>query len=367
MRGEFMGTELREGAVRDLLVSLACIVIVIAGMREASGILVPFLLSVFIAILCAGPLSWLRSKGIPSLVSILLIIVVILGAMFGIGAYISASVKDFSQRLPLYQAHLKDEIVIIITWLQGLGLNISEKMLLDYFNPGSTMEIIANILSSLGNALTNAFLILFTIIFILLESSSISDKLKIAFGVSETSLETLKRILKSIERYFTIKTWISLITGLAVTVWLMVLGVNYALLWGLVAFLLNYIPNIGPLIAAIPTIMFSLVDSGLVPASLVTLGYLIIKTILGDFLEPVFMGRGLSLSMLVVFLSLLFWGWVFGPVGMLLSVPLTMIIKIICEGFESTRRIAVLLGSDTSPSAEPESAEKLESGTEGRA
>jgi predicted PurR-regulated permease PerM len=348
-----MDMEYREGGT-NILLSLACIVIVIAGLRTASSIVVPFFLSIFIAVMCASPFSWLRSKRVPAAIAIILIIAVFIGVMFGIGAYIGASVSEFSQQLPAYQNRLKEEMVLVITWFQGYGVNISEKVIIDYFNPGSAMEIIANILSSLGSVLTNSFLILFTVVFILLEASSFSAKLIRVFGGSEATLTTIDKILESIEKYFTLKTWISLVTGIAVTVWLMILGINYALLWGLVAFLLNYIPNIGPFIAAIPTILFALVDAGLGPSSLAALGYLIIKTILGDIVEPVFMGRGLSLSMLVVFLSLVFWGWVLGPVGMLLSVPLTMIIKIGCEGFPSTRWIAMLLDSESEP------AEKIE-------
>ena len=118
---------------------------------------------------------------------------------------------------------------------------------------------------------------------------------------------------------------------------------------GYMSFLLNYIPNIGPFIAAIPPILLALVDQGLGSAGLVTFGFIVIKTVIGDILEPIFMGKGLSLSMLVVILSLIFWGWVLGPVGVLLSVPLTMIFKITCEGFPATRWIAILLGSEVPP------------------
>jgi predicted PurR-regulated permease PerM len=353
-----MDTELKESRDNRILVSLACIVIVIAGMREASSILVPFLLSVFIAVMCAGPFSWMRSKGIPAVIAILLIIAVILGAMFGVGAYIGASVSDFSQQLPVYQERIHDLLITVIIWLRSFGIHVSEKMLLQYFNPGSLMQIVANLLSSLGSALTYAFLILFIVVFILIEASSFSRKLALACGASLASLETIDRVMQSIEKYLALKTWISLATGILVMLLLTVLGVKYSLLWGLVAFLMNYIPNIGPFIAAIPPVLLSLVDSGLGTAGLVTLGYLVIKTVMGDIIEPIFMGRRLSLSMLVVFLSLIFWGWVLGPVGMLLSVPLTMILKIVCESFESTKWIAILLGSDV-PMPE-EALEKIE-------
>jgi AI-2 transport protein TqsA len=339
-----MDPEVNDGSQSRFLIILACIVIVIAGMREASSIIVPFLLSVFIAVMCGVPFSWMRLKRIPAFLAISIIVVVIFGLVFGMGAYIASSADDFFQQLPLYQKRIHLLMVMIIKWLRTFHIYISERMILQYFDPGSVMEIIANLLSGLGSALTYAFLILFTVVFILIEASSFSKKISMNC-VSEKSLQNIEKILKCTEKYIAIKTWISLTTGIMVMVWLMILGVNYAVLWGLVAFLLNYIPNIGPFIASIPPTLLSSVDSGLGKAGLVLLGFIVIKTIT-DVLEPMFMGRGLSLSMLVVFLSLIFWGWVLGPVGMLLSVPLTMVLKITCETFQSTRWIAILLGSD---------------------
>ena len=137
---------------------------------------------------------------------------------------------------------------------------------------------------------------------------------------------------------------ISLITGVTVTIWVYVLGLDFPILWGIVAFLFNYIPNIGSIIAAVPAVLLALVQFGLGKALVVTLGYVVVNVIMGNFVEPRVMGRGLGLSPLVVFLSLIFWGWIFGPVGMLLSVPLTMIVKIAFQHSPEMRWLAVLLG-----------------------
>ncbi|HPP81444.1 MAG TPA: AI-2E family transporter, partial [Deltaproteobacteria bacterium] len=144
-------------------------------------------------------------------------------------------------------------------------------------------------------------------------------------------------------RYVAIKTLISIATGLSIMLWLTAIGVDYAVLWGLIAFLMHYIPNIGSLVAAIPAILFSVVDAGTTTAILAAAGYAIVNLVFGNIVEPIFMGRGLSLSTLVVFLSLIFWGWVLGPIGMLLSAPLTMVFKIAFDSFPSTKWISVLL------------------------
>jgi len=145
-----------------------------------------------------------------------------------------------------------------------------------------------------------------------------------------------------------IKTLISLGTGILAGIWLMAMGVSYAILWGMLAFFLNYIPNIGSIIAAIPAVILALIQFGIIKAAVVGVGYLVINTLMGSVIEPRFMGKELGLSTLVVFLSLLFWGWVLGPIGMLLSVPLTMMAKIALDNREETRWIAILLGPDLS-------------------
>ncbi|MGC9325355.1 MAG: AI-2E family transporter, partial [Desulfomonilia bacterium] len=231
------------------------------------------------------------------------------------------------------------------------GFMISDRYFTDLLNPGAAMQIVANILSGLSSVLTNALLILFTVVFILLEVSSIPIKLQAAFSNPTSSLATFARIFSSVKRYLVLKTYISLATGVAVTIWLTILDRNYPILWGFVAFLFNYIPNIGSIIAAIPPLLLALINTGPVASLMVGLGYLVINVSFGNLIEPRVMGQGLGLSTLVVFVSLVFWGWVLGPVGMLLSVPLTMIVKITMESFESTRWIAILLGSKASAEA----------------
>jgi predicted PurR-regulated permease PerM len=151
------------------------------------------------------------------------------------------------------------------------------------------------------------------------------------------------------KRYVVIQTGVSLVTGILIGSWLAILGVDFPVLWGLMAFLLNFIPNLGSIIAAIPAILLTLVQLGMGHAALAAAGYVVISFMIGNVVQPRLMGRGLGLSTLVVFLSLLFWGSLLGLVGMVLSVPITMAFKIAFESNESTRWIAVLLGPEPSP------------------
>ncbi len=210
------------------------------------------------------------------------------------------------------------------------------------------MRLTSRILTGMGNLLGDTFLILLVVVFMLLETATFSHKIEEAFPAGSSEMDRLNAFLKNINRYMVIKTWTSTGTGVIATIWLSIWGVDYALLWGLLTFLLNYIPNIGSIMAAVPPVLLALVTLGPWSAVAVAIGYLVINVTIGSFLEPRLMGRGLGLSTLVVFLSLLFWGWVLGPVGMILSVPLTMTMKIGLSSFDETQWLATMLGGGSS-------------------
>jgi predicted PurR-regulated permease PerM len=343
--------------VTAILVSLAALVDIIAGLKTAQAVLVPFLLAFFISIICAGPFYWLRYQRVPASLALLIVIAVVMLGGLAVLTIIGTSVNDFTSQLPLYEQKLRSQTLTLIDWFDRFGIRISRQLLLDHFDPGSIMQYAGRMLSAAGGVLTNSFLILLTVIFILFEAAGMPNKLRAALPDADTSLASYERFVTGVRTYLVIKTLISLVTGLVVTGGLMLIGVDYALLWGLIAFLLNYVPNIGSIIAAIPAVLLTLVQLGPVHAALVAGLYLIINVVMGNAVEPRLMGKSLGLSTLVVFLSLVFWGWVLGPVGMLLSVPLTMIMKIALEVNPSTRWLAIILGSDVSSATKTAAAE----------
>ena len=216
----------------------------------------------------------------------------------------------------------------------------------DMIDPGWAMGLAATLLNSLKDVLTNTFLIFFTMIFILLEASSGQIKFEAAFGRSERSLDSPRMFLQNLGRYLGIKTIVSMATGLCAGVLTWSIGVDFPLLWAMLAFLLNYVPTIGSIIAAVPAVLLALVQLGPGEAGATAVGFIAINIVFGNFLEPRLMGYGVGISPLVVFVGLVFWGWVFGPVGMLLSVLLTMTLKLALESDERTRWVAVLIGSE---------------------
>lgn len=343
-----MGEEFKQSKAFYFLVTSACFVVVVAGMRAAESILVPFLLSALIAFVCSSPLFWLQKKGIPSVLSVLIVVVGILIISVLLAMLVGTSLENFSIALPSYQARIQEKTAVLVMWLKNNGIDLSTHELLKFFNPGKIMQLVGNMFSGLGGMLTNTLLILVTVIFILLEASSFPNKLRAILGARGELFTNFNKITDGIKYYLAIKTLTSFATGICIAIWLAVQGVDFPILWGLLAFLFNYVPNIGSIIAAIPVILLAFIQLGMGPALLVTLGYVLVNGIIGSVIEPKVMGRGVGLSTLVVFLSLVFWGWVLGPIGMLLSVPLSITLKIVLESSEDTRWIAILLGPEGS-------------------
>lgn len=326
---------------------VATFVVVVAGIKAAEAIMVPFLLAAFTATIAATPVFWLNRRGLPISLAVLVVILGMVAAATAVGALAGASVNQFMNNLPEYQARLDEMSTGAVEFLARFDIDVSPAALGNYFDPATALAMVGRTLSGFGGVLSNAFLILLTVIFILLEASSFPRKLRETLSDPQTQLPYFQRFTETVNRYMAIKTTISLVTGGVIAGFLAVLGVDFPLLWGMVAFLLNYIPNIGSIIAAIPAVLMALVQLGLGPAVVTALGFLGVNILMGTFVEPRFLGRGLGLSTLVVFLSLVFWGWVLGPVGMLLSVPLTMTLKIALEANPDTHWLAVLLGPES--------------------
>jgi len=313
----------------------------------AKALLVPFLVAAFLALITVRPMLWMQSKRVPSIIAALAIVSVIMLILATLGTILGTSVADFTAALPSYQERL-DSIIqgafgLIAERLHG---DQSLQSLSDMIDPGWAMGLAASILNGLKDVLTNVFLIFFTMIFILLEASTAATKVRAAFGRSTESLRRPRVFLANLGRYLGIKTVVSVATGLLAGLLTWAIGVDFPLLWAMLAFLLNYVPTIGSIIAAVPAVLLALVQLGPAEASATAIGFVGINVIFGNFLEPRLMGYGVGISPLVVFIGLIFWGFVFGPVGMLLSVPLTMTLKLGLENDARTRWIAILIGSE---------------------
>lgn len=334
---------------QNMLVKMAMLVIILAGIRAASDILVPFLLATFMAIILNPLVTLLRRRGLRRGVAITLVITVILIVILMLVAVLASSVSEFSVIYPQLRTLLEQKLLVVQHLAAGFHLNISTTSLAEHFDPNVIMNMATMVLTQFSGAMTNIVLLILTVVFMLFEVHHLPYKLRNALMNPQIHIAGLHRALKGVTHYLALKTLISLITGVAVWLTLLILDVKFALFWGVVAFILNFIPNIGPIIAGIPPFIQALVLNSLTDAVLVAALFTAIHMVFGNMLEPRLMGRGLGLSTLVVFLSLIFWGWLLGPVGMLLSVPLTSVCKILMETTPGGSRLAIMLGNGRPP------------------
>lgn len=324
----------------------AALFIIIAGLMSAVSFINAILMGLFISIVCAQPIDWLRNKKVPKSIALLIVLVGITLIFFFVIEVIGSSLSSFSKNATFYEENLKEMGSTILNSLNNRGLNVSFSKISDLIDISKAMNITASLLGRLGSLMGNALTIFFLTVFLLLEMDSISIKAKLGFKNSGDMYLYVNSIVRNIRHYLTIKTITSLLTGFFVWICLIIIGVDYAILWALIAFLLNYIPNFGSIIAAIPAMLFALIQLGYHGAFWTTMTFITVNMIIGNMVEPKMMGKGLGLSTYIVFLSLLFWGFILGTAGMFLSVPLTMAMKIILDQNPKTKWISIFLGTE---------------------
>lgn len=347
-----MSESVAKANVLNWLVAAAAVVIIIAGVKAAQSLVIPFLVAAFLAVICTPALYWLKQKGVPGPLALMLVIAgVSLVLLFVIGVA-GSSISDFIEKSDGYKLRLESQFNRVQSRLIEEGWideQRSREFIENNINFGAAFTLFNRLLSSVGGLFNNALLVLLTLIFMLAEASGLPRKLVAITDGRQQLFKESSRVRDAIIHYMSLKTVVSLLTGALAAILVWALDVDYPVLWGLIAFFFNFVPNIGSVIAALPPVLLALIQVDLKCALLMALGYGAINITIGNVIEPRVMGKGLGLSTLVVFLSLVFWGWVLGPVGMLLSVPLTMIVKIALENFEQTRWLAVLLGSNPEP------------------
>ncbi len=348
------GTTWHGGA----LISLAAVIVILAGLKAAETIVIQVLLGLFVATICAGGITALERIRVPRSVALAVVLLVLAAVGFAILAMAGSALVELSSQIPGYQARFKDLLARAIESMERMGWNIPDQSLSALVNSTDIFRFVAVLFASLGQAF-NHFLILVVLAgFILGESFAFGDKARAAFTNADVALEPLRETIWNVKQFLGIKALVSLILAIGVFVLLRFSPVPNALVWALLAFVLNFIPIFGALMASAPPLVIAVVTSGWVPALWIASGYLVLTSVLFNFVEPLLMGKHLGLSPLVVILSILFWGWLFGPVGMLLGVPIMMALKIALLGHPDTRWLAVLLGSTppTPQGANPQSA-----------
>jgi AI-2 transport protein TqsA len=340
---ESTAPESASGTAFRILVGVAALMIIVAGLRAAQPILVPLALAAFLTVTSMPLLTELR-RYVPTFVAIPLVLLLIVALLVAIGAIATNSLLEIREALPRYVIRFGVIYGDLLAWLAAHRVVLpgaTEEVLV---TPTRIVNLATGLLRGFAGFMSVVFLVALITLFLFAEAAGVPRKIRAATGLSELDLNRYGRIMNEVQRYLAIKTATSLSTGILIGIWALVLGLDFALFWGLSAFLMNYIPTIGSLVAAVPAVLLALLQFGPGGALLVASGYLVVNTVIGSLIEPAVMGRGLGLSPFVVLLSLLFWGWVWGPIGALLSLPLTMVVKILLENSQSLAWVAVLLG-----------------------
>jgi len=329
----------------SLLASLAYLVILIAGLKVGSNIIVPLLMAFFWFLIFLPLVNKLRSFGMPDLLTTIIVFGITLIIVLIIGIFLLTSGQDLVANLPTYQEEFYELTHKIVGFFEKFGISLQKSDAASLLDPSKIINFAAVFLKGMGEVMTNGFLTLLVVMFLFLESSLFSKKLLYLVKNEDTN-EKIQLFLHNVNTYFLTKTVTSAATGLLVWGILSFFKLDYALLFGVLAFFLNYIPNIGSIIAALPALLMALIQLSLMETMIIAAGYIIINTLIGNIIEPKIMGKGAGLSTLVVFLSMVFWGWILGPVGMFLSVPLTIVIKIACDDRKEWHWVSVMLSDD---------------------
>jgi predicted PurR-regulated permease PerM len=331
----------------------AAIALVVIFLQSAASVIAPILLAAFITVVATPPVRWMQRKRVPKWLALAIIVLVLLEAGSILALVFTGELEGFRDGLPSYQERL-----ILLSdqfggWLEDVGVANARDAVKDIFDPSAAAGLVRMALTNVSGTFATGLLVLLAVVFMLLEAPRLPAKLRLAFHLTEEAETRLRRVLSAINQYMVIKSLTSLATALCIWVWLWFLGIDFAILWAILAFLLNFIPFVGAILMTIPAVLLALVQTDLQTTSLVALGYLLANTVIGSILEPRIMGRGLGISTLVVFLSLLVWGWVLGTVGVFLAVPLTMALIIALDASPQTRPFAILLGPEVTQTPEP--------------
>lgn len=356
----------RRPRASQMILLFAALVIGVAGLRAAQAFFVPMLLAFFIATVSYPVTDWLRKHRIPPAVAVLLTVLVdfaFLAAVVVLGITIVGDLQEKwdAEYYELARLKILEANGAITAKLQEWQVEDAGEKLNEFTN--KNLAELRNVrfaqiwdlgIGAVGRVLsffaTFGVVIVLTV-FMLLEAQVFSRRFGAIREARGPNFERMIGAMRDTQRYLGIKTLLSLATGFFAGVLCWVAGLDFFLLWGILAFVMNFIPVVGSLIASIPPILLALIarDGGPTDAIVVAGGYGLINMFLDNFVQPLLLGRRFGLSILVVVLCVLFWGWLWGLIGIILAVPLTMILKVVLENSDEFRWVAVAIGQESRP------------------
>ena len=344
----------RKGS--QAVVTLACLFVVLTGMKIAANVLVPIVYAFFLAVLSYPLVRWMRRHRVPASLALGITMLVNLSVLAGLITVGVRLLISFWADLPRYLRGLEKYSNDAASWLEANGVAGAKASVSGMFDWNTFIGYAANqdVMSNLGGFLGTTFgtlamllasliMILIVMMFILMEAHGTHSRLQAVQLSGGPDFSGLMRSADDIQKYLGVKTLISALTGLLAGFWCWFFDLHYPLLWALLAFLFNYIPAVGSTAASIPAIVEALVQHGPGTAIFVAIGYGGINFCLDNFVQPTMLGNRFGISPLVVILSVIFWGWLWGPLGMFLAVPLTMVLKVLLDNNAEFQWISVAM------------------------
>jgi len=333
---------------RPLLIA-AAVVLILGAIRIASPVLNPLLIALVITLLCNPIYLWLQRRAIPSWLALLLMLALFLVGAGGLVTFIGVSLGRLTSQLATYQSLLNEQELALRRWLASYGLAAADLQFFGLLNSVSLTRILGVILSGIGNVVGNALLVIVLALFFLVELRDLGRRLREGLGAQSPLLARLTTFGASVVGYFGVRTYINLVVAIGSTVGMVLLQVPFAALWGLLVFVLSYIPYIGIPIAALPPVLLTLAEHGIWRALAVIAVVSVINLGFENLVAPSLIGRRLSLSPAAVFVSFFFWTWLLGPPGTFLSMPITVLVLAWLESYDETRWLARLMGPPGPP------------------
>jgi AI-2 transport protein TqsA len=355
---EAITTALRQPSFLRVMLFLATTVVVLVGMRLGAPILNPILFAVILALLFSPIYAWLTRHRIPTPLALIIMLVGLTILFLGLFLILGVSIARFSGDIASYTSKLNVQVGNLQELARSLGL--SNVDIRDAVKPSALTGAIGTILSGVADFLSNLFLILLYVLFFLAEGPAMMNRLRNSAGSDHPQFVRLTVFGRNVVRQLGLRAIVNLVTGAGVTVLLLVLRVDFPLMWGILAFFLSFIPWIGLPLAVAPAVVLALAEHGIDRALLVIAGVIVINILAENALSPMLMGRGLSLSPTVLFVGFIFWAWLLGGPGAFLAAPLTIFLVLMLDTFPETRWLASIMGAGPPDSEVPAPEEVVE-------
>ena len=349
----------QQRSIARLMVIGAGLIVIIAGLKAMAGLLGPIVLSLFVVLVSYPIVLWLKSRRLPSWLAYTIVVLGVIAIGLAFILFLGVSLTQLYSELPVYRDLLDQRLSGFEQWLASYNIQLSDVLTLEWFDPTRIVEFLLSFVRGLVGTVGNAVLTLLIFIYMLAGASSFTVRLQRGLASEPQLLQRFNSFAGSISTYLMIKSWLGALTAILQILLMWILGVDFAVLWGVFSFLFNFVPNVGFYIALVPPVFFTLIEFGLPKALILIFGYGLINNFFDVVIAPRYLGKGLDLSVLVTFISVILWSAILGPIGAFMALPLTVMVKkLVLETFSETQLLAALMSDDSEETAPGDTASR---------